>query len=278
MSKWQQQEFEMSSADFEHIQQLAYQLTGIVLPDRKKQMVYSRLSRRIRNIGIASVTDYCRLLDSDKNEHTHFINALTTNLTAFFREKHHFDFLENVITPLWLKNRKRRLRIWSAACSTGEEPYSIAMSLCSQFNTPEWDLKILATDLDTQVLEVARKGLYRNEILDSIPERFTEKYIKSISRSDHFQIKQRIMDMVHFKQLNLLSPWPMKGKFDIIFCRNVFIYFDIPTKRRIIEKFRQYLTDDGFLIIGHSETLNQLSNDFTFVGKTIYQAKPTKNN
>ncbi|WP_348633938.1 protein-glutamate O-methyltransferase CheR [Shewanella sp. WXL01] len=265
-------EFPMSSADFEAIRQLAYKSTGIVLPARKKHMVYSRLSRRLRQLGETSFADYVQRLQRDETELPVFINALTTNLTYFFREGHHFEYLKDKITQQWLSRPNKRLRVWSAACSTGEEPYSIAMTLAHPFATNEWDLKILATDLDTNVLNTAKRGIYSDEKLSSIPSEYANKYAKRQGEHD-FTLSPLIRQLVHFKQLNLLDAWPMKGPFDVIFCRNVFIYFDHETKKRIIAKFKQLLADDGYLVVGHSETLMQLSDEFVFEGQTIYRPK-----
>lgn len=273
MDKWQQQEFPMTLADFDFLRNLAYSHTGIVLPERKKQMVYSRLSRRLRTLSFKTFSQYCRYLETNTQELPEFINALTTNLTAFFREKHHFVHLDKQICPQWLANKQKRIRIWSAACSTGEEAYSIAMTLYGRIDLNLFDLKILATDLNTQVLETAKKGIYSAEVLPTIPANFSSKYTKPLPKTEHFLIKQRIKDLVHFKQLNLLQPWPMNGPFDVIFCRNVFIYFDSETKKRIIKKFRTLLSDGGYLIIGHSESINDFAADFEFVGQTIYRAK-----
>ncbi|WP_394129216.1 CheR family methyltransferase [Shewanella maritima] len=272
-----EKEFPMLSADFEMIQNMAHQHSGIVLPDRKRQMVYSRLSRRIRQLGIASFSEYLALVNQSDEEFASFINALTTNLTSFFREKHHFDFLKNTITPMWLARKQRRLRVWSAACSTGEEAYSIAMTLAKPFASPEWDFKILATDLDTNVLNTAKQGQYSRDAMANIPPDLADSYIKSHTSKQHIFISERIKRLIHFKQLNLLEHWPMKGPFDVIFCRNVFIYFDHETKVNIIKRFRRLLADDGVLIIGHSENLMQVSDEFTFSGQTIYRPKLRQN-
>ncbi len=269
----EQKEFLMSQRDFDIIRKLAYEHTGIVLPERKKHMVYSRLSRRLRNLSLSNFEQYCQRLIANEEETPHFINALTTNLTAFFREQHHFDFIEQQLIPQWQNKRQKKLRIWSSACSTGEEAYSIAMTLSQHFPSPEWDLKTLATDLDTNVLNHAIAGRYSNEELGSIPAKHQQRYLNLITSQQAFQFKTSLCSRLFFKQLNLLDDWPMKGPFDAIFCRNVLIYFDKPTKQKIINKFRDLLSDEGYLFIGHSESLNQLSNDFQLVGQTIYTPK-----
>lgn len=266
-----EREFEMTRADFEFIRDLAYSQTGIVLPDRKRHMVYSRLCRRLRALNIQSFHQYCDYLRREEAEMGQFINALTTNLTSFFREKHHFNFLQEQLVPLWQRRKDRRLRVWSSACSTGEEPYSIAMTLEPYFSASPWDLKILATDLDTNVLAKAENGLYPPENLESLPASLVEKYFQR--QGEMSKVRNSAKNLVFFRQLNLLESWPMQGPFDVIFCRNVLIYFDNPTKQKIIQKFRQLLSDDGFLFIGHSETLHQISDEFELIGQTIYRPK-----
>ncbi|MBV7316944.1 protein-glutamate O-methyltransferase CheR [Shewanella sp. NIFS-20-20] len=259
----------MTDKNFEYIRTLAYQQTGIVLPERKKHMVYSRLCRRLRVLGLSDFNAYCRALEKDHQELPNFINALTTNLTSFFRENHHFDFLRDVVMAQWKKSGKKRIRVWSSACSTGEEPYSIAMTLQPLLNQSQLDIKILATDLDTNVLAKAQAGVYPQESLDNISPELIKASFSPLG--NQYEVKQSLKDNIHFKQLNLLQPWPMKGPFDVIFCRNVMIYFDTDTRKQIIARFRTLLSNDGYLIIGHSETLHHISEDFTLIGQTIYR-------
>ncbi|NRB22288.1 protein-glutamate O-methyltransferase CheR [Shewanella sp.] len=259
----------MTKKNFEFIQILAYEETGILLPERKKHMVYSRLSRRLRHLGLENFNQYCDRVQKEPKELMNFVNALTTNLTAFFREEHHFDYLDKEIAPLWRRRQDKRLRIWSSACSTGEEAYSIAMTLVNHFAGAEWDLKILATDLDTNVLSKAAKGCYAEDCITGLPVRYREKYMRMTANG--IQMKRSLQNKIHFKQLNLLHKWPMTGPFDVIFCRNVLIYFDNETKAKIIAKFRKLLAPDGLLFIGHSETLINLSDEFELIGQTIYQ-------
>jgi len=261
----------MTQADFDFIQSLAYEKTGIVLPERKKHMVYSRLSRRLRHLSLDSFSQYCSLIQRTPDEMINFVNALTTNLTAFFREDHHFKYLENKVIPQWKKNKNRRLRVWSSACSTGEEPYSIAMILEQHFSGIEWDLKILATDLDTNVLSKASIGSYASESVTNLPGRYADRYARQTDSGQKIQMRSSVQKMIHFKQLNLLGAWPMKGPFDVIFCRNVLIYFDNETKKKIIARFRKLLSPQGYLFIGHSETLTHISEDFDLIGQTIYR-------
>ncbi|MFT5235760.1 MAG: chemotaxis protein methyltransferase CheR [Shewanella sp.] len=261
----------MTKADFEFIRTLAYDSTGIVLPERKKHMVYSRLSRRLRQLNLKDFTQYCSYVANTPDERINFINALTTNLTAFFREDHHFKYLEQIVVPEWKSGNKKRLRIWSSACSTGEEPYSIAMTLEKHFSSAQWDLKLLATDLDTNVLQTASVGSYSKDSITNLPAHYAEKYVQVTPDNQSIEMCANIKKMIHFKQLNLLEKWPMNGPFDVIFCRNVLIYFDNETKQKIIAKFRKMLSPQGYLFIGHSETLMNISQEFDLIGQTIYR-------
>lgn len=265
-------EFEMTYASFTKICDIAYQLTGIVLSDHKQNMIYARLSRRLRLLGLNTFDDYCHLLTAGSPELDEFVNAITTNLTAFFREDHHFDYLRaNVLPALNKKNKKSsRLRIWSAGCSTGEEPYSIAMVLLSQPMFTGWDAKILATDLDSNVIATGRDGFYNKERCASIPSQYTQ-YLQPHIASGQVSICDEVRRKVVFKELNLLGAWPMKGPFDVIFCRNVVIYFDKETQKKLFSRYAELLSDNGYLFIGHSENINRVSHDFKSLGQTIYQ-------
>jgi chemotaxis protein methyltransferase CheR len=268
----------LSHEDFQIIKEMIYSKAGIVLSDDKKNMVRSRLSQRLRTLNIAEVKDYIIYLKKNLHDHDEwgeFINCLTTNLTSFFRENHHFDHFKEFVLDKMLNDRKvnvmakRTLRIWSSACSTGEEPYSIAMTILD--NVPYstgWDIKILATDIDTNILAKAQKGIYKNK--NQLSQSLMEKYCKPID-DDHFEIKDTVKKLITFKPLNLLKDWPMKSKFDVIFCRNVVIYFDRPTQEQIFTKMGEFMNDDGWLYIGHSESLFGLDIGFTLKGKTTYQ-------
>jgi len=254
------------------------QHTGISLSSAKRGMVYSRLARRLRRLGLDNFSEYCKLLVSgeDQTELGMFTNSITTNLTSFFRESHHFDYLANQLLPecASLNKQTRRLRIWSAGCSSGEEPYSIAMTVLE--NLPEsnnWDIKILATDLDTSVLEKAKQGVYPEERLSCIDNQKRRRWFKN-GRGENAGLLQASPDLkalITFKQLNLMQDWPMQGPFDIIFCRNVLIYFDKPTQRVLMERYANLLADHGRLFIGHSETLYRVTERFKLLGKTIYR-------
>lgn len=265
----------MTDADFDFIKKQLYTHAGIVLGNHKKEMVYSRLSRRIRQLKLVNFKQYCDYLEShSEQELSSFVNALTTNLTSFFRENHHFEFLKKLAQTQWQqdKNMNRKIRIWSAGCSTGEEPYSIAMTLAESINLKQWDCKILATDLDSNVLNTAKNAQYDRRKLETSQIPLGLKYFESIDEGALLTVKNSIRQLVHVKRLNLLQPsWPMKGLFDVIFCRNVVIYFDLATKNQLIRRYAQYLKPNGYLFMGHSETMSRDVAEFKPLGQTIYQ-------
>jgi chemotaxis protein methyltransferase CheR len=269
-------EFRFSKNDFELLRKLVNEQTGISLSDHKQEMLYSRLARRLRVLNLDSFASYYALLKQEGGggELIQFVNAVTTNLTAFFREPHHFDFLGQVLLPELLEKKEdsERIRIWSAGCASGEEVYSIAM-IVREIVPIHWDVKILATDLDSNVLEKGREGWYSKDRVQHIPKfRLQRWFNKGIGeRADSVQITQDLRDMITFKQLNLIDSWPMKGAFDIIFCRNVVIYFSKETQRILFDRFANLMVEKGMLFIGHSENLFQLSNRFRLVQQTIYR-------
>ncbi len=265
---------DLTEKDFSFVKSLVYRESGIVIGDHKKEMIYRRLSRRVRDLELCNVSRYCELLrKSNCNETINFINAVTTNLTSFFREPHHFDYLSKEFSSNFIKKDKKRLRIWSSACSTGEEPYSIAISLLNAFGSDVrgLDAKILATDLDTEVIKTARRGCYQEDRVKNLPRSMKSNWFDSNRDKGTYDIKQEAKDLVTFNKLNLLGEWPMKGKFDIVFCRNVLIYFDQKTQLKLIERFYDCLEPDGILILGHSESILKGSQVFESLGKTIYQ-------
>jgi len=269
-------EFGFSKSNFEYIQKLVKENTGIHLSEAKQQLVYSRLARRLRALGLRTFNDYTHYLEENYDkEIIELTNAITTNLTSFFRESHHFDFLVNNFLPnIYKKKSDKILRIWSAGCSTGEEPYSIAMTLKEKVApAKDWNIKILATDLDSNVVNKAKSGIYTNERVDGMkPERVKKWFTKgSGSQSGNIKISPNLQALITFKQLNLMDQWPMKGQFDLIFCRNVVIYFDKPTQKILFDRYANLLATDGYLIVGHSETLFKVTDRFKLLGKTIYQ-------
>ncbi len=275
--EWER-EFIFTEQDFYVLRELINRHTGICLSEAKKELVYSRLTRRLRQLKLRSFAKYCQLLQSDGSgeELVHFINAVTTNLTAFFREPHHFEYLCRSLLPELAAKKpgKQRYRFWSAGCSTGEEPYSMAM--CIRESLPfqnNYDIRILATDLDSSVLDVAIAGLYPLEKLKTIlPHRQNKWFLKGEPYNHGLmQVRPDLQNLITFRQLNLMHEWPMKGPFDAIFCRNVVIYFDKATQRILVERFANLLSPGGYLFLGHSESLFKVTDRFKLVGQTIYQ-------
>lgn len=273
-----EREFEFSRTNFDYIRDLVKQNTGINLTDAKQQLVYSRLARRLRALGLKTFNDYTNYLENNFDvELIELTNAITTNLTSFFRESHHFDFLAKTFLPEVYKKKMltgKTIRIWSAGCSTGEEPYSIAMTL--KENQPagkDWDIKLLATDLDTNVVQTAKSGVYTEErIVDMKAERIRKWFTKGSGEQDgKVKASHKLQELITFKQLNLMDPWPMKGKFDLIFCRNVVIYFDKPTQKVLFDRYADMLSPGGYMIVGHSENLFKVTDRFELLGKTIYR-------
>ena len=268
-----EQEFALRDSDFRKLVDIVTTRTGIVINDKKRAFVHGRLGRRLRALGLSDFAQYCDLLDSDDGEaeQAMLVNAVTTNHTSFFREPHHFQYLGKTVLPAIAEDgRSGRLRIWSAGCSSGEEPYTIAMILCGHAATADWDRKILATDLDTNVIAHARAGLYDAERVRSIPDIFRKRYV-TLRKDGQGQIDERLRSLISFAPLNLLEPWPMRGPFDVIFCRNVVIYFDKSTQARLFNRYADLLRSDGWLFVGHSENLLKLTDRFRLVGNTIYQ-------
>lgn len=268
-------EFKFSKKDFKYIRDLINDHTGIVLAEHKIDMVYGRLSRRLRELNLDSFDSYLSSLENDEQELIHFVNALTTNLTAFFRESHHFDFLASKLIPQIMKNKaSRRLRIWSAGCSSGEEPYTIAMTVRSIIPANSgWDVKILATDLDSNMVEKGSAGIYTEERVTGLSDQQMKKWVKKGKGDTEGMVKMdaRLRDMITFKQLNLMHDWPMKGPFDLIFCRNVVIYFNKETQAILFDRYADMLVDDGHLFIGHSESMYKICDRFKLLGQTIYK-------
>jgi len=270
-------EFKFTAQDFKRVQKLIYDHAGISLSESKQELVYSRLSRRLRATGINSFSEYLGLLENnDEVEWEEFTNALTTNLTSFFREAHHFPILAEQI-------RKHRgsepFLIWCSAASTGEEPYSIAMTAvdaCGSFTPP---VMIIATDLDTKVLETAKAGVYPLNRVDKMnPEMVKRFFLRGTGKQEGFvRVRKELRDMITFRQLNLLDKtWPIRSQLDVIFCRNVMIYFDKPTQLEILKKFVPLLRESGLLIAGHSESFYHAEEYFKLRSKTVYElAKKT---
>ncbi len=269
-------EFEFTDRHFNLLRKLVAQQAGITLNDSKRELVYGRITRRIRALHLRSFDDYCHLIESgDEDEMVEFVNAITTNLTSFFRENHHFEFLSQTAIPSFLKinERSRRIRIWSAGCSTGEEPYSIAMTLLESVPNPSrWDMRILATDIDSNVVATARAGLYGETRLQGITAARRKQWFLPPERAGGpSQVKPEVSELIRFAPLNLMQEWPFKGPFDAIFCRNVLIYFDKPTQQMLFQRFRKKTAEHGYLFIGHSESMFGADIDYELIGRTTYR-------
>ncbi len=269
----------LSEKDFQFICDFVYERSGIVLADNKREMVYRRFTRIIRERKLTAFSEYCDLLrKKPEQEENYFINAITTNLTSFFREQHHFDYLKAHEIPKLLKDNavNKRIRVWSSASSTGEEPYSLAMTFLEAMpnDIEQWDIKILATDIDSNVLETCKVGIYDSKKLGDLSEDYKKKYFhKGLGESNRnkYRVDQKLTQLITFKQLNLLHEWPMKGPFDVIFCRNVIIYFDKPTQQELFARYYQMLKPGGLLMLGHSESLGDFQQYFDNVGRTIFR-------
>lgn len=269
-------EFEFTARDFERVRALIHKKAGIALAESKQEMVYSRLARRLRATGIGSFVSYLDQLEQggSDDEWEAFTNALTTNLTSFFREAHHFPILADHI-----KKIREPIEIWCSAASTGEEPYSIAMTACEAFNTLTPPVRIIATDIDTNVLNTGANGVYSIDRLDKMsPERAKRFFLRGKgAREGMVRVRPELRQLITFKQVNLLeSSWGISGQFDAIFCRNVMIYFDKPTQGKILDRFAPLMKPDGLLFAGHSENFLYVTDAFKLRGKTVYELEPNK--
>lgn len=264
-------EFKFTLEDFHRVCKLIYDHAGISLSDSKQELVYSRLSRRLRATGIGSFQEYLSLLEhNDEDEWQAFTNSLTTNLTSFFREPHHFP----ILTEHLLRHKgKERISIWCSASSTGEEPYSIAMTAVDAFGSFTPPVTIIATDLDTNVLATAQAGVYPEERVSKLDPDLVKRFFMrgTGKQAGYVRVRQELRDMITFRQLNLLDDgWPIRPPLDVIFCRNVMIYFDKPTQLAILKKFVPLLRADGLMFAGHSESFHHAEAYFKLHGKTVY--------
>ncbi|MDR3446528.1 MULTISPECIES: protein-glutamate O-methyltransferase CheR [unclassified Dyella] len=271
----------LGNAEFEFLRAFVYEQCGISLGEHKRQLVQGRLVRRLRALKLPDFQAYCDLLRRDpQQELGELASAISTNVTAFFRESHHFDQLADELFPRWINEKKNggRLRIWSAGCATGEEPYTLAMVLAEaleKHGATQLDAKILATDLSPQALETARKGVYALERLEGVSaERRRRWFLRGEGEyADYACVNPRLRELVSILPLNLLHDWPMQGPFDAIFCRNVVIYFDKPTKQRLFQRYAGLLPDGGYLFLGHSESMYGLNDSFDLIGRTVYRKR-----
>jgi chemotaxis protein methyltransferase CheR len=270
----------LSSKQFDKISKLVYQISGIDLHEGKEELVKARLLKRLRHLKISNFDHYLKYMVNDKSgvEVGAMVDVLTTNKTHFFRESEHLEFLRDEIVP---ELSGGPIRIWSAGCSSGEEPYSIAITLCEAIRDSEKrDIRILATDISDRMMEKARQGIYDEETLKPLPPMFKHKYFKNvetrIGHSHRYQVCSRLQSMVSFAKLNLMEEWPMRGLFDAIFCRNVMIYFDKPTQEKLVKRFWSMLREGGYLLVGHSESLTFMAHDYRYLKPAVYQkVKPT---
>lgn len=275
-------EVELRAADFAAIRALVLENTGISLAESKRELVKRRFSPRLRELGLDSFTSYVDYVRSNfASESVHFCNAITTNLTSFFREAHHFEMLEQDILPQWVEKAagRKRFRLWSAGCSSGQEAYCMAISLLNVIpDAQQKDIRILATDLDENCLAKGRAGAYELREFEKVDALLLKDYfsparvkVKNMER-EALMANARLKNLITFNKLNLIQPWPMQGKFDVIFCRNVFIYFDKRTQEKIIARFAEYQSPGSILFLGHSETVSSPEAlGYELIGKTTYR-------
>ncbi len=269
----------LSDYEFDRISGLVYSLCGINLGSGKKELVTARLAKRLNELKLQSYDAYLKYLSGDESgyELLQLIDVITTNVTSFFREMHHFDYIREHILPEY-KIKSEKIRIWSAGCSSGEEPYSMAVLLFEEIgNLMLRDVKILATDISTNILAKAKEGVYDRQLVNGVPKTLLGKYFDAFKEPDEYgrpvylyKVKVDIRSVVRFARLNLMEDWPMKGPFKIIFCRNVMIYFDKKTQEKLVGKYYGLLETGGHLFIGHSENLSSISHSFKYIQPGVY--------
>jgi len=268
--------YELKENEFKKISSIIYDTCRISLHNGKKELVQARLSKRLRKLGMLNFKKYLSFVESNREEFTIMVDYLSTNLTSFFREPQHFEFLKKEVFPFFITEKVKRLRIWSAGCSSGEEPYSLAILIKEYFeNARSMDSLVLGTDISTRMLKAARDGVYTQSRLKNVPESVKTKHFVKLNNGDMplYRIKPEVQNLVRIRYLNLMDSWPMKGPFDVIFCRNVMIYFDKKTQNELINRFHGILKAGGILIVGHSESLAGIEHDFKYVRPTIYMKK-----
>ncbi|MFT5086537.1 MAG: chemotaxis protein methyltransferase CheR [Candidatus Latescibacterota bacterium] len=265
-------DFVLGEAHFAQIKTWLYEASGIDLKPGKESLVKNRLTNRLRILGLSGFDAYLRYIEQDAShdEMAILIDSMTTNKTSFFRETPHFEYIAKDLLPAWSK--KTSVRIWSAGCSSGEEPYSLAMLFLAKLSKPS-AVRILATDISDTILSAARKGTYRKDQVADVPTAYKTKYLQSSAPEEPplFTVKQEARNLVRFASLNLMGSWPMKGPFDLILCRNVMIYFDHPTQERLINRYYDMLAPGGHLFIGHSESLSSTQHSFDYVQPAVYR-------
>lgn len=266
---------ELSPKAFEEIRQLVHRHSGIALGDNKQPLVKARIQKRMRTLGISSYEQYIEVVrgDSAGVELQLLLEAISTNVTSFYREKHHFEFMRLVLDE-WKSAGRQKLRIWSSACSTGEEPYTIAMEVLDTLGTGKWDVKILATDLATKVLREVQVGEYSRQKVETVPPNLRQRYMTNSgsANSEMYVVNDDLRRLLLIRQCNLTDfPYAVSGPIDFVFCRNVMIYFDRPTRAKIIAEFNRIVRPGGYLFVGHSESLSGINCDFQLVKPSIYR-------
>ena len=269
----------LSDREFNQLRELVFRHTSISLGENKRELVRTRIGKILRRRTMSSYGEYCEFMNSDAvspEDIEELANAISTNLTSFFRENAHFVFLTEKGIPAMLaakQNGVRRLRAWSAGCSTGEEAYTMGITFLEKIpGLATWDFRILATDLDTNVLRKAQGGVYEMRQVEAVPPLLRQKYFQQGTGENKglYKVKESLRRLITFKRLNLMDPYPFRGPFDVIFCRNVMIYFDKPTQTRIIQRYYDLLGPGGYLFVGHSESLTGIDHRFQYVQPTVY--------
>jgi chemotaxis protein methyltransferase CheR len=264
----------MNAKTFDSLRRIVYEKSGISINEGKIALVTARIGKRMRALKLDEAEDYLEYLltDNDGAEIIHLLDAISTNVTSFFREESHFEFLDDIFSK-WLDEGHRKFRFWSAACSSGEEPYSVAMMLANRLNGINADIKILATDISTKILEKSIAGIYTEDKISSIPKQYRLRYMKEIMNCNKtsYKICDDIKNMIVFNRINLSKPpFPMHGPMDAVFCRNVMIYFDNTVRKKLLEDIYRLLKPDGYLFVGHAESLTGLLSGFKAVKPSIY--------
>ena len=271
---------DLSDTLFQRFSDLVYRECGINLHEGKKALLQARLNKRMRTTGFSSYEDYFEYITSKSNaeELIHFLDCISTNLTYFFREPQHFDLLDKLVPELLEKRkaeRSNRIRIWSAGCSTGEEPYSLAMRVLDHLDgSQKYDFRILATDISTRALSIAVNGIYAEEKIQKVPDNYQKHYFRKVNSGGdraEYEVAPNLKSIITFRRLNLKESFPFKGPFDYVFCRNVMIYFDKKTQEALIQKIANYLSSGGYLFVGHSESLMGLSHPLSYVRPAVYR-------
>jgi chemotaxis protein methyltransferase CheR len=262
---------ELSQAQFSKVSTLVYQISGLNLHEGKFGLVRSRLATRIREAGVKDFESYIERVDADRSgrELTLLVDALTTNKTSFFREPRHFDLMREDVLPE-LRQLRRPMRIWSAGCSSGEEPYTMAMVILDELRESA-NAKILATDISTRMLDRARAGVYAEETIEDVPAHLRPLFFRVPGTQPQYSVSDSVRALVQFARLNLVAPWPMRRRFDLICCRNVMIYFDKATQQRLVERFYEMLVPGGWFFAGHSESFAGLQHDFRYIEPAVYR-------